>query len=333
MAKGKGIIVGIVLATVLIVAGWILFHRRARPTGLTTFTLNVDTWVGYAPFWLAKEKGFFQAEGIDVNIVTMPDVAQRKATMTKGATDGIAETVDMLVLDRDEKVPSVAVMEIDLSNGADGVLATDAIKTVEDLRGKTIAVQRNYASEALLNYVLKKHGLKPTDVQKLDMEGGAAGAAFVSGQVDAAVTFEPWLSKAKERRGGKLLVSSADVPGVIVDILSIREDYLKQHPDVVKKVMRAWFKALAYWKDNRAEAEAIMARHYNSTPTEFAGLISGLIWPSYEENRTYFGNSNQGPIYDIGHTFVEIFLDTGQIKTRPDITKAVDDSFLRSLNE
>lgn len=57
------------------------------------------------------------------------------------------------------------------------------------------------------------------------------------------------------------------------------------------------------------------------------------LWPSYEENRTYFGNSNQGPIYDIGHTFVEIFLDTGQIKTRPDITKAVDDSFLRTLNE
>ena len=75
-----------------------------------------------------------------------------------------------------------------------------------------------------------------------------------------------------------MLVSSADYPGVVVDILSINEKYLKDHPDIVQKVMRAWFKAIAYWKSNPQEANAIMAKHYNVTPTDFADIISGLNW-------------------------------------------------------
>jgi NitT/TauT family transport system substrate-binding protein len=316
----------------LFVAGWMLLAKKNRKSGAPIFVLNVDTWVGYAPFWLAKDKGFFQEEGVDVSIVTMPDVGQRKASMLTGSTDSLAETVDMLVLDREEKVPSVAVMVIDFSKGADGILATDQIKTIQDLRGKKVAVQKNYASEALLNYVLKKNGLKPSDVEKVDMEGGAAGAAFVSGQVDVAVTFEPWLSKAKERRGGRVLLSSADVPGVIVDILSIRKDYLQQNNEIVQKVMRSWFKALDYWKEHPSEANQIMAKHYNSTPDEFAELIKGLAWPRYDENRTYFGTKESpGAIYGVGQTFLEVFLETGQIKSKPDVSQGIDERPLQTL--
>lgn len=305
-------------------------NRQALPI----FRLNVDTWIGYAPFWLAIDKGIFQSEGVEVQITTMPDVGQRKASILKGSTDGIAETVDMLVLDQDERIPSVCVMQVDVSNGADGILATDTFKEVEDLRGRRIAVQRNYASEALLNYVLQKHHLKPSDVQKLDMEGGAAGAAFISRQVDVAVTFEPWLSKARQRRGGRVLISSADVPGVIVDVLSIRRHFLEGHPDTVQKVIRGWFKALDYWRTNPHDAATKMAKHYTSTPDEFAMLVSGLIWPSREENIKYFGTRQQqpGPIYDIGRTFVDIFLETGQIRGRPDLNTAIDDRLLNSLD-
>jgi NitT/TauT family transport system substrate-binding protein len=302
--------------------------KKERPV----FRLNVDTWVGYAPFWLGIDKGLFDEQGVTVQITTMPDVGQRKTSMIKGVTDGIAETVDMLVLDREERVPSIAVMQLDVSNGADGILATNNIRTVEDLRGKRIAVQKNYASEALLNYVLQKHGIHSTEVHELDTEGGAAGAAFVSGQVDVAVTFEPWLSKAKQRRGGRVLISSADVPGVIVDILSIRAEYLHEHPEVVAKVMRGWFKALDQWKHDPAGANAIMAKHYNSSPAEFKSLISGLIWPSYEDNRAYFGTVQApGVIHAVAHTFVQVFRETGQIRSIPNMALAIDGAPLASL--
>lgn len=325
----------LVLVGIVIIASFATwFYNSQKPTGGDKFVLSVNSWVGFGPFWLAKEKGFFDEQGINVDIQTMEDTGQRKIALAKGDIDGLGDTVDLLVLERDENVPAVAVMQIDASNGADGILATENIKNVANLKGQKIAVQKNFVSEAFLNYVLQKNGLAPTDVQTIDTEAGAAGAAFVSGAVNVAVTFEPWLSKAKERNGGHVLVSSADYPGVVVDILSINEKYLKNHPDIVKKVMRAWFKTIAYWKSNPQEANAIMAKHYNVTSADFADIISGLNWPSYEENLAYFGTESQpGKIYEIANTFVNIFLKTGQIKARPDVMRAVDQTLLQSLHE
>lgn len=323
------------LIVIVIIAGFASWsYNYQKPRSNEKFVLSVNTWVGFGPFWLAKEKGFFDEQGINVDIQTMEDTGQRKIALVKGDIDGLGDTVDLLVLERDEDVPAVAVMQIDASVGADGILATENIKDVVSLKSQKIAVQKNFVSEAFLNYVLQKNGLTSTDVQIIDTEAGAAGAAFVSGAVNVAVTFEPWLSKAKERNGGHVLVSSADYPGVVVDILSINEEYLKNHPEIVQKVMRGWFKAIAYWKSNPQEANAIMANHYNVTPADFVDIISGLNWPTYEENLAYFGTqSKQGKIYKIANTFVDIFLKTGQIKAQPDMIRAIDQSLLQSLYE
>ena len=318
-----------VVAIALLATG---VYSLVRPKNATPFRLSMMTWVGYGPFWLAQEKGFFKDEGVDVSISTIEDTAQRKSAVLKGDVDASTDTVDQLVLGRAESVPYTGVMQIDISNGADGILATQDIKSIQDLRGKKIAVQRNFVSEAFLDYVLVKNGLSPNDVQKVDMDGGAAGAAFVSSSVDVAVSYEPWLSKAKDRAGGHILVSSADVPGVIVDVLDVHDPYLKNHSDLVEKVIRAYYKAVDYWKANPSQANAIMAPHYNSTSADFADLISGLKWPTLAENAAYFGTSSTpGSIYNVANTFSSLFLQTGQIQNKPDMTKAIDGSILQKL--
>ncbi|MBI5793821.1 ABC transporter substrate-binding protein [Candidatus Uhrbacteria bacterium] len=295
------------------------------------FKINVDTWIGYAPLYLAKEKGFY--DGINVEIITTPDVAQRKLILERGENQAIAETVDQLVLDHDQGIHSVAILGMDFSNGADGIVATDAIKTLEDLKGKTVLVQKNYASEALLDYLLEKNGIAFSDVNKVDTEAGAAGAAFAAGKAEAAVTFEPWLSKAKERAGGHILLSSKDAPGVIVDILSVQEQYLKDHPETVAKVARGWFRAVDYWNQHPEESNAIMAKHYQLTPQEFAEQVTGLRWPAYKENVAYFTKGATPSIYDVTETFVDIFRKTGQISgAKPDLSSAVDASILAAIN-
>lgn len=327
------IISGVVVAALVIIAGYSLFMRSESASDLPKFRLSLITWVGNGPFWLAEEKGYFKDEGVKAELSIIDDTALRKSTLTKGDVDAVGDTtVDMLTLSRDEGVPAKAVMQIDYSNGADGIVATDKFKSIQDLRGQKIAVQKNFVSEALLDYLLKKNGLSTKDVSVIDMEAGAAGAAFVSGQVDAAVTFEPWLSKAKERRGGHILASSADEPGVIVDVLSVNEKYLQKNSVIVKKIMRAWFKAVDYWQNHPDEANAIMAKHYNVTPAEFRDLISGLKWPTYQGNLNYFGTIQKpGPIYDVARVFSQLFLETGQIKNAPDMNQAVDSSLLFNL--
>lgn len=319
-------------AVLLTVAGCQGRNLRASVVERPTVKINVDTWLGYAPLRLALEKKMYQ--GVDVEIVVTPDVAQRKLLLVSGDNQAIAETFDTLVLDRSQGIRTVAVIELDVSNGADGIVVVDRIHVLRDLIGERVAVQYNYVSQLLLNYFLEREGIPFDAVRTQDTEGGAAGAAFVAGKVDAAVTFEPWLSKAKERRGGKILLSSKDAPGVVVDVLSFREDYLETHRREVSAVVRGWFDAVQYWRDHTQEANAIMAKYYDLTPQEFVEQIAGLRWPSLEENIQYFGTAPEvGPVYDIASTFVRIFLKTGQIESEPDLSHAVDSSTLQSLYE
>ena len=126
----------LVLVGIVIIASFAMwFYNSQKPTGGDRFVLSVNSWVGFGPFWLAKEKGFFDEQGINVDIQTMEDTGQRKIALVKGDIDGLGDTVDLLVLERDENVPAVAVMQIDASNGADGILATENIKNVANLKG------------------------------------------------------------------------------------------------------------------------------------------------------------------------------------------------------
>ncbi len=319
-------VVGVVIVGALGVLGYRFVVHRSADSGWPDFTLGINTWVGYGPFWLAQDLGYYEQQGVYVDISVIEDSAQRKAAILKGDVDGQGDLIDLLVPGRAEGIPAVAVMQIDESNGADGIIVTKDITTVADLKGKTIVAQKNFISENLLLYFLKKHGLTANDVTIVDTEAGAAGAAFAASKVDVAVTFEPWLSKAKERAGGHVLVSSADEPGAFVDILTVREQYLAQQPATVQAVIRAWFQALDYWKAHPTEANRLMAAHYNVTPEEFAELITGVTWHSYDENVAYFGTrAKPGKFLDVSKIFVDLYRETGRLNgTPPDMTKAFD---------
>lgn len=297
------------------------------------FVLGINTWVGFAPFYLAEEKGFFRDEGIDVRITVIEDVAQRKIAMMKGDIDGLGDTVDMLILSRSQGIPSIAVMEIDESSGADGIVASDNINTVQDLRYTPIAVQKNFVSESFLNFVAYKNNIPLDELQLIDMEAGAAGAAFLAGKVDVAVTFEPWLSQAKKRKDGRVLITTAEEKGVIVDILTVSEQYLNNYPHNVKKLMRAWFKAIEYWRQNKEEANAIMAKYYNISKEEFSDMISGLRWPSYKDNLEYFNRNSKVNIYQIADIFSRLFIEVGKIHKPINLELAINSKLLKNLYE
>src|SRR5207237_1277180 len=75
-------------------------------------------------------------------------------------------------------------------------------------------------------------------------EAEIAANTFTSGDVDAAVTWEPYLSKAARKAGSHILVTSKDTPGLIVDVFTVRDDYLRKHPDAVKGFIRGWYRAV-----------------------------------------------------------------------------------------
>jgi NitT/TauT family transport system substrate-binding protein len=294
--------------------------------------LGMSTWLGYAPLYLAKEKGFFQKRGIEVEVVVIESPADRRAAFAADKIQGMATTVDTHVMTAaaENPIPVKQVLALDDSYGGDGIVAKKEIKTIKDLKGKTVAAQLGAgASYFWLNYVLNQNGLKLSDLKAVDMKAGDAGAAFVAGKVDAAVTWEPWLSKAKETPFGSVLLASDKTPGIIVDSLAFKPAFLMARGADVKKIVAAWNEAVKFAAENPKEADAIMAKFTGQKPEEFTKEKGGVRFYGDKENKEYFGTAQKpGLLYTVTQRAADLWFNLKFIKTKPKAADLIDGSFL-----
>jgi len=294
--------------------------------------LGMSTWIGYAPLYLAKEKGMFQKRGLDVDVVVIESPADRRAAFAADRIQGFATTVDTHVMTAAAENPIAVkqVLALDDSHGGDGMVAKKEIKTVQDLKGKTVAAQLGAgASYFWLNYVLSQNKLKLSDLKMVDMKAGDAGAAFVAGKVDAAVTWEPWLSRAKDTPFGHVLLSSDKTPGIIVDSLGFKPDFLAKRGADVKSIVAAWNEAVAFAASNPQEADAIMAKFTNQKPEEFTKEKGGVRFYGAKENKEYFGTPQKpGLLYRVTQRAADVWYDLKFITAKPKAADLIDPAFL-----
>lgn len=295
-----------------------------------TITLGMSSWIGYAPLYVAQEKGFFKKEGADVKIETIQSAGDRKAALASNKIQGMASTVDTHVMTKSAGVDITQVLALDTSSGGDGVVSKKTISTFKDLKGKTVALDTTGgASYFWFCYLLTKNGMTLSDVTVQNMGAGDAGAAFVANKVDAAVTWQPWLTKAQGTSFGKVLVSSSETPGIIVDSLGLRSDFVKKYPKSVQAIVNGWYDALAYAKTNSDDANTIMGKAMGETQTEFAAQLSDVTFYDKEGNVKYFGTpSNKGQIYDVSQNASDLWVKLKLIDSKVDPTSIIDGSFV-----
>lgn len=259
---------------------------ESTSTQSKAFQVATLTWVGYAPIYLAQEKGFF--EGIDVQLEKIEDTPARRAALASGSVQGSVDILDSFTNGAAAGLPASVVLKLDDSMGGDGIVVRKSVNAIQDLRGKTIAYPPGQPSHFFLLALLDDAGMKITDVESRPMEADQAGAAFVSGSVDAAVTWEPWLSRAAALPDGKILTTSRETPGLIVDVFTVRNDFLRSNPDVVRAFLRGWFRAVEFWKTNPKEANPILARSMGLSETEFDRMVSGVRYADLPNNQAFF---------------------------------------------
>jgi NitT/TauT family transport system substrate-binding protein len=255
-------------------------------------TVGHSTWVGYGPFYIAQEKGFFAEEGVNVEFVLMEDTAIKIGAMFAGQIDIAASTSDEFPIYLQPGTSVRYFMAVDYSNGGDGIVATKDIAGVADLRGKSVAFEQGTISQFFLNVLLKQHGLTQDDITAVNMSGADAGTAFVAGQVDAAVTWEPALSLGANSANGHLIASSAELPGVIVDVLAVTSETATAKADDLRAFARAWYKALDYLETNPDESYAIMAKGVGGwieNPADFQAAAGGIQYLDLAGNTALFG--------------------------------------------
>jgi NitT/TauT family transport system substrate-binding protein len=206
-------------------------------------------------------------------------------------------------------------MAIDESTGGDGIVARKSIQSLADLRGKRVAVQSGLPSEFFFRVVMKKAGVPLSDVETIDMQTDQAGAAFLSGRVDAAVVWEPWLSRAETEGDGHILASTAKYPDLIVDCLAFNPAVIERSPGDVQKIVDALLRAIDFWKADPQEADKIMAPHFQVSTELYEKILAGAKFCDLERNREYFGTSDkQSGVFDVARTASDIWLEAGAIK-------------------
>jgi NitT/TauT family transport system substrate-binding protein len=291
--------------------------------------VTLPTWTGYGPLFLAKEKGFFKKNGVDVDLSIVEGLAERKAALAGGKVDGMATALDVQVTLAGADIPMQVVWLLDDSHGGDGILVKKGINDIKDLKGKQIAFEVGSTSQMLALTALKQGGLTEKDVTVVQMSAGDAGAAFAAGKVDAAVTWEPWLTKGAQANG-KILLTTKDLPGIILDTVAFKEDVVKSRPEDVKAFVKSMGEAMDYWKANEKEANEIMAKGLKIDVKEFEGTVTGLKFFSKEDNKELFGTkSNKGSIYKSTEDAIKFYKDQKKLKTEPKAEDVINSSFLQ----
>ena len=293
--------------------------------------IALSAWIGYAPLYVALEKGFFEDHGVMVDLQMIQSVADRRTALAAKRIDAFASTVDTHVMSAAAGIDVVQVLALDDSYGGDGIVSKKEINSLQDLKGKTIALHTGGgASYFWLNYLLNKEGMSMSDMIVKDMSAGDAGAAFVAGKVDAAVTWEPWLTKAKDTDFGKVLIASNETPGIIVDTLGFRSDFVEANPEAIEAVVKAWYDAVEYAAENPDDANAIMATAMDQTVEEFEATLPTVKFYGAEENKEYFGDDGKsGFIREVSEKAADLWLEEKLIEQKPDIDALIDGSYVK----
>lgn len=299
-----------------------------------SYHIGLGPWIGFGPLYLAHEKGFFEKEGVHVELSVVTGLAERNSALKSGRVDGLAAPVDYFVLSAGNHLDTTIVMAIDESTGGDGIVAKKQIKTVKDLNGKKVAFQRGLPSEFFFRALLREHGLSLDQIDLYDMETANAGAAFIAGRVDAAVVWEPWLTRCQEDGGGHVLASTSDHPNLIVDCLAFNKDVVSKNPDDVRRIVNAVLKAIDYWKRHPEESNAIMAPHFQVAPEKYAKILAGATFCDSARNRAYFGTTTApGPIFDVAKRASAIWLEAKVIAEPVKPESIISTDFVARLEE
>ena len=303
------------------------------PAAADTIKIAHSTWVGYGPLYIARDKGFFKKHGVDVDLVVMEDPKLRFAALQAGRIDIIASTVDTALLYLKNKNDFQYICAIDDSNGGDGIVAKKGIQSVADLKGKTVAVNEGSVSEFYLNVLLGKAGLKEADLKTVNMTAADAGSAFVAGKVDAAVTWEPWLSKGKSAPDSHLLTDSSKTPGLITDIFIVPTSVVQKHAKALHGVVAAWYEAVAYARAHPDEANEVMAKGVGGwlkDPKVFAETLEGIKFYGEKDNQAFFGTKDKpGPLSTTVKEAIDIWGSRGKIAVKVTPNDLISYSFVR----
>jgi NitT/TauT family transport system substrate-binding protein len=206
------------------------------------------------------------------------------------------------------------------------MVVRNSIGKIADLKGKTVAASApGTAPYFTLAWFLKKNGLSVKDVSIVNMEPGPAAQAFIAGQNDAAMTYEPYLSSVRDKpEAGKIIATTLDYP-MIMDTVGCTTAYLKDNEKVAKALADSYFEAVAMIEKDKAKSYEIMGADVKQSGEAFGKSASYLRWQDKAANQKFFAEEHA----KFSAEAADVLMEAGIIKQKPDMTQLAEPKFIR----
>jgi NitT/TauT family transport system substrate-binding protein len=289
---------------------------------LTPYRVGFNNWVGFIAFFVAQERGDFRKAGLDVQAKSFAAPGEGLVPLLNGDLDAHLTTADAVILKSAQAPGKFKIVQlIDTSAGADAVLGSaPQVTTPADLKGKRVAATVGECNEILLLEALESAGLGEKDVEIVNMDPDAAGTALKAGQVDAAVTWEPWISQLVGAKQASAIFTSKQTPNLIVDCVAVSP---KTNPAATKKFLAVLAATTEWVLAHQQEASEIVAKKLELPATDIAGMLDKV--KLYDTAAAKAAMS--GPVQKSAEKIALFFQTKGITTEKVSVTPLFDSSF------
>ncbi len=328
----KLIIIPFIISVVII--GGLLASSSTTIFEITTKTpikIAINAWPGYASAFIAQENGFFEKNGVNVELVFDESYTASQQRYMDGEVNGIFEVLPDTMFRNTQGLPSKVVYLMDYSESGD--VFVGSVNSIDELEGQTIGVEGiNTFSHIFALKTIEMYGMTEGDVLFEIVLAQDVVKKLDDGTIQAGHTWEPTKSEAIEK-GYNVIANAGDFPYLVTDVLAFDENIIKNRPDDIQKIVLSLFEAQEFQISNHDEAIRIMAEAENVDPKAMLAGLEAIFMTDLDENLKVMNPSNNPTLKNAIDVIAKFYLERGQISYTPTFNELIESKFVNQLNQ
>jgi len=327
----KSVIISVIIAAVVI-GGLLAYSTSTNISEVSTKTpikIAINEWPGYAHAFLAQEKGFFEKNGVVVELIFDRDYTTSQQRYIDGEVSGVFEVLPDTMFRNSQGLPSKVVYLMDYSESGDVIVGS--VNSIEELKGQTIGVEGiNTFSHIFALKTIESYGMTEGDVLFEIVLAQDVVKRIDDGTIQAGHTWEPTKSEAIEK-GYNVLANAGDFPYLVTDVLVFDQNIINERPDDIQKIVQSMFEAQEFQKSNPDESIIIMAKAENVSPESMLSGLEAVFMTDLAENIKVMNPLIDSTLENAIDVIAEFYLERGQISYKPTFGDLIEPKFVNEL--
>mgnify|MGYP000906274989 CR=1 FL=1 len=293
-----------------------------------TFVLDWTPNTNHTGVYVAKEKGYYAEEGLDVEIIQPSDMGADAMVASGTAQFGVSYQ-ESVTFARAENVPLISIAAVIQHNTSGfGALKEKSIKSPADFEGKKYGGWGSPVEEATIKYLMEKAGADPSKVEILSVGTADFFQASSSGQIDFSWIFDGWDGVTARIRGIEIDYIDLGRTDPIFDyytpVIVTSEDMIKNNAKMVEAFMRATIKGYKFAMENPDEAAEIFIKAVPEADPELIRESQKYLADKYQADAPYWGMQKE----EVWQRYTDWLFENGFIAEKIDVEKAFTNKFV-----